>query len=205
MKTPKNKYLIAFEKEQKLGNLYVPIHKGEEETVLRPVKGIVKALPMLLTKQFGIASNTGAGTLNALLLADSLKKLELDSVVYVGYMATDKDNFLYSDEQYDYYVVPVHQLVAMDTDSGLQAIAGKVLIRPLQKAEFESKVLISPHSIKDLGFGEIISCSEGMPEYYKSGQIVAYLEKFAEWIEIGGEKYDFVYTGEILALINEKI
>lgn len=201
MKTTSNKYLIAVPKEQTFSNtsLIVPIHKGTEETTLRPVSGIVKALPGKLTKQFGIASNTGTTMLNAALLEKSMEKVKEDSEVYISYMATDKDNFLYSDENFDYYVVPIHHLIAVATKKGFEAVSGKVIIRPLQMAEFKSKVLISPNQVKNIGFGVVVSCAEGMREYYGVGQTVVYLEKLAEWIEINGEKYDFVYTGEILA------
>lgn len=203
MKTPSNKYLIAVAKEQTFSNtsLIVPVNKGTEETTLRPTMGIVKALPGKLTKQFGIASNTGTTMLNAAMLEESLKKVQLDSEVYISYMATDKDNFLYSDESYDYYVVPVHHLVAVNTKKGFEAVSGKAIIRPLQMAEFKSKVLISPNQVKNIGFGVVVSCAEGMREHYDVGQTVVYLEKLAEWIEINGEKYDFVYTGEILAVM----
>lgn len=201
MKTPSNKYLIAVAKEQKFSNtsLIVPINKGTEETALRPVSGIVKALPGKLTKQFGIASNTGTAMLNAALLEKSMEKVKEDSEVYISYMATDKDNFLYSDENFDYYIVPIHHLIAVATKKGFEAVSGKAIIRPLQMAEFKSKVLISPNQVKNIGFGVVVSCAEGMREHYDVGQAVVYLEKFAEWIKINGEKYDFVYTGEILA------
>lgn len=201
MKTPSNKYLVAVAKEQKFSNtsLIVPIIKGTEETNLRPVSGIVKALPGKLTPQFGIASNTGTTMLNAAMLQKSVGKIKEGSEVYLSYMATDKDNRIDSDEEYDYYIVHIHHLVGIKGENGFEAVAGKVLLRPLQKSEFESKVLISPNQVKHIGFGEVVSCAEGMREYYEKGKIVVYLEKLAEWIEINGEKYDFVYTGEILA------
>lgn len=201
MKTPSNKYLVAVAKEQKFSNtsLIVPIIKGTEETNLRPVSGIVKALPGKLTPQFGIASNTGTTMLNAAMLQKSVGKIKEGSEVYLSYMATDKDNRIDGDEEYDYYIVHIHHLVGIKGENGFEAVAGKVLLRPLQKSEFESKVLISPNQVKHIGFGEVVSCAEGMQEYYEKGKIVVYLEKLAEWIEIDGEKYDFVYTGEILA------
>lgn len=201
MKTPSNKYLIAVKKEQWIGNsnILMPVLKGTEETNLRPVSGIIKALPDKLTPQFGIASNTGTTMLNAAMLQKSVGMLKEGDEVYIGYMATDSENYLYSDEGHDYYIVPIHHLLALKTKEGLLGIAGKVLLKPITKPEFESKLLISPHQVKHIGFGEVVACAPGMKEYFETGQTVVYLEKFAEWIEIGGEKYDFVYTGEILA------
>jgi len=201
MKTPANKYLISIEGEQKIGKLFVPVIKGTEETALRPVSGKIRALPGKLTKQFGIASNTGSTMLNAQMLQNSLKGLKEGDEVYVSYMATDKDNFLYHDSGEDYYVVPVHHLVALKTEEGPKAICGKVLIKPLEIKEFESELLISVNNKKNIGLGEVVSASDGMREKYEKGQKVVYLEKLAEWIEIDGIKYDFVYTGEILATV----
>jgi co-chaperonin GroES (HSP10) len=204
MRTPANKYLICVEKEQKLGKLFVPIAKGAEESVLRPVSGTIKAMPMKFTKQFGIASNTGSAMLNAEIISKSLTALKQGDEVIISYMATDRENFFYSTEEGDFYIVPVHHLIALKTKEAqpYQAIAGKVLIKPLEKAEFESQYLISLHKKKDLGVGEIVSCAEGMREKYAPGQKVVYLEKLAEWIELDGVKYDFVYTGEVLALLD---
>lgn len=204
MKTPSNKYLISVESEQKMGKLFVPVAKGTEENMLRPVLGKVRALPGKLTKQFQIASNTGAAMLNAEMLRDSVGVLKENDEVYISYMATDKHNFLYHEKGEDFYVVPVHHLIALKTKEAqpYQAIAGKVLIKPLEKAEFESQYLISIHKKKDLGVGEVVSCSEGMREKYAPGQKVVYLEKLAEWIELDSVKYDFVYTGEVLALLD---
>ena len=67
--------------------------------------------------------------------------------------------------------------------------------------EFESKVLVSVNNKKKVAQGTVASCSPGMREKFSSGQRVAYMERLAEWIEIEGEKYDFVYTHEILGLI----
>ena len=201
MKTPSNKYLIAVPKEQYVGNsnIIMPVIKGTEEANLRPVSGIIKALPGKLTQQFGIASNTGTTMLNAAMLSKSVEDLKEEDEVYISYMASDRENFLYSDETHDYYIVPIHHLIALKIGEGFVGIAGKVILRPLTIPEFESKLLISPHQVKHIGFGEVVACAKGMKEYFEAGQTVVYLEKFAEWVEINGEKYDFVYTGEILA------
>lgn len=203
MKTPSNKYIISVPKEQTFSNsnLIVPINKGTEETNLRPVSGIICGLPMKLTPQFGIASNTGSTMLNAKLLEKSVEMLKNGDEVYISYMATDSENFLYSDEKSNFFVVPIHHLIAVKENGKPKAIAGKILIKPVEKAEFESKLLISPHKIKHIGVGEVVSCATGMRDYYEENTKVAYLEKLAEWIEIENVKYDFVYTGEILATI----
>ena len=201
MKTPANKYLISVEGEQKIGKLFVPVVKGAEENVLRPVLGKIRALPGKLTKQFEIASNSGGAMLNALMLNRSVEGLKEGDEVYISYMATDKHHFLYHDKGEDFYVVPVHHLVALKTEDGLKAVSGKVLIKPLEIKEFESELLISVNNKKNIGIGEVVSSSDGMQEKYVPGQKVVYLEKLAEWIEIEGAKYDFVYTGEVLATL----
>ena len=202
MKTPANKYLISVPSEQKMGKLFVPVIKGTDETVLRPVSGIVRALPGKFTKQFGIASNAGDTMLNATMLAESLSVVAEGDEVYISYMATDKHNFIYHEKGEDFYVVPLHHLIALKTDEGPKAISGKVLLKPLEIKEFESELLISINNKKNIGLGEIVSASDGMREKYRKGQKVVYLEKLAEWIEIEGVKYDFVYSNEILATLN---
>lgn len=202
MRVPTNHYIIAVPKEQKLGKyILAPVLKGSEVNELKPVSGRIEALPDRLTRAFGIASNTPFGGLNAEMLSDSVKGLKVGDEVYVSYLACDEENYFDMTESEYLYRVPIHHLIALKTPEGFEAVCGKVLIRPDMTPEFESKVLVSVNNKKKVAQGTVASCSPGMREKFSSGQRVAYMERLAEWIEIEGEKYDFVYTHEILGLI----
>jgi len=202
MKVPTNHYIIAVPKEQKLGKyVLAPVLKGSEVNELKPVSGRIVALPDRLTRAFGIASNTPFGGLNAEMLSGSVKGLKVGDEVYVSYLACDEENYFDMTESEYLYRVPVHHLIALKTPQGFEAICGKVLIRPDMSPEFESKVLVSVNNKKKVAQGTVVSSSAGMREKFSSGQRVAYMERLAEWIEIEGEKYDFVYTHEILGFI----
>lgn len=202
MRVPTNHYIIAVPKEQKLGKyILAPVLKGSEVNELKPVSGRIVALPDTLTRSFGIASNTPFGGLNAFMLKDSVSSLQIGDEVYVSYLACDEENFFDSTENEYLYRIPVHHLIARKTDTGFEAVCGKVIIRPDMSAEFESKVLISVNNRKKVAQGEVVSCSPGMRESFKVMQRVAYMERLAEWIEIEGEKYDFVYTHEVLGTL----
>jgi co-chaperonin GroES (HSP10) len=202
MKVPTNHYIISVPKEQKLGKyILAPVLKGSEVNELKPVLGTVVALPEKLTKDFGIASNTPFGGLNAQMLSASVSCVKQGDEVYLSYLACDEENYFDMDEDNYLYRVPVHHLIAIKKEGGFEAICGKVVIRPEMQAEFESKVLISVNNRKKVAQGFVVSCTDGMPQKFASGQRVAYMERLAEWIEIEGEKYDFVYTHEILGLL----
>lgn len=200
MRVPTNFYIIAIPKEQKLSkHILAPIHKGTEENDLKPTHGRIVALPMRLSKDYGIASHTPFGNLNAAMLTESVASLKEGDEVYVSYLGFDKECYFDSTETEYLYRVPVHHLIA--TKNPLQAVAGKVLIRPEVEPEFYSNVLISTNNKKKVAHGTIVSASEGMREKFLSGQRIAYMERLAEWIEIEGEKLDFVYTHEILGVL----
>ena len=203
MSVPSNHYIIAVDKEQKLGNGYIlaPVLKGTEVNDLKPVEGTIVALPMKFTTAFGIASNTPFGGLTAKGLEESVKGLQKGDVVYFSYLACDDENLFDTTEKHYLYRVPVHHLVALKTVDGFEAISGKVIIRPEEEKEFESRVLIAVNNRKKIAHGYVVSCSDGMREKFGAGQKVAYMERLAEWIEIDGRKYDFVYTHEILGIL----
>jgi co-chaperonin GroES (HSP10) len=156
---------------------------------------------MKFTTAFGIASNTPFGGLTAKGLEESVKILQKGDVVYFSYLACDDENLFDTTEKHYLYRVPVHHLVAVKRGGFFEAVSGKVIIRPEEEKEFESRVLISVNNRKKIAHGHVISCSDGMREHFRCGQKVAYMERLAEWIEINGVKYDFVYTHEILGTL----
>lgn len=203
VRTPKNFFLIAVKKEQKLGSgiLYAPIHKGEQENEFKPVSGIVVGLPDKYTKDHQIASNFKGGNLTAADLAESCRDIQVNDTVYLSYLAFDDDRIVDAglvDDDHTLYRVPVHHLIAKKEGSKLKAIAGKVLIEPIKEDGIISKSLISTYSVKKHGHGRVVSSSSAK---IPSGVMVAYMEKIAEWIEIDGVRYDFVYVEEILGII----
>lgn len=202
MRTPKNFFLIAVKKEQKLGSgiLYAPVLKGEQENELKPVSGIVVGLPDKYTKDHTIASNFKGSQMTALDLMESCMCIKEGDEVFLSYLAFDDDRIVITEEDQVIYRVPVHHLIAKKGENGLEAVAGKVLIRPVQEDSIISKVLVSPFKEKKHGHGEVISCCATVNKV-AAGTKVAYMERLAEWIEIDGEKYDFVYLDEILGVI----
>lgn len=96
------------------------------------------------------------------------------------------------------YLIEPHWLVAIERDSELFPVAMRVLIIPDEVPEVKSDIIISANNKKNRGIGTIYRAQGDMEEYV--GCECTYDEKFSEWIEIGGVRYDAPYSVDITGI-----
>lgn len=99
---------------------------------------------------------------------------------------------------------------AVERESGLQALGGKVCIEPLEEATAEnlSSILYMPETVKKKRLknaGVLISKSRPMQNGYgieaEAGDVVFYKRSQAEYCDVNGKNYEFTYLEDVSAFV----
>ena len=198
MKTPADNYIVRFPKERKVGSIILPSALGLEAGEFAREIGEVIGLPMKFTNKANIPCSDLGRPMTMKDIAKFCKFIELGSTVFCHYLATDEDRLLpMNDDEYDYFWVPAHLIIAVIEGDTLFGAAGKVIIEPLKKEL--SKVILG-EKIKDAGLGTIAFESPYVP--WRRGLRVMYLERLAYPIKYNGKEYDIVYYPEVYGSIS---
>lgn len=200
MKVPYNKFVIAVESEfieetQIAGQKIIVPAVGEHVEDWRRTKGTVKVIPSAWKKNNATFVKNFGEMMFDKDFEPYCREIKPGDTVHFSAIATKQGTWLGNYDDGAYYVVDPHLLIAIERDGELIPVAYRCLVQPKMVDNVQSKLLLATGKTKRQGVG-IIYRAQGMLEEF-NGHEVTYDEKYTEWVEINGKRFDAPYVSDI--------